>query len=298
MVGTIRQPGADKGASGRDGNPAAARSGVRRLLLAILLVLMLAPPVAKGQAHGTSREAASLSARMRAFLEETADGATADRLVPYFPRRGDWTWYHTVHQDGAPDRVEAWRFPAAATRDALKPCGPAWESFAFQQHGQPSGVLSSQVMDHGTRWRRIGETRFVPPGAPGRSPVFVEWRREDGAWVVSSFGDESFLARRLPGIVSGMVRRDTTGPLPAAEAFAAGAPWYERNEPITFQGLRYIKYGNPYPAAGTKLAWIGVLGPIRVYAAQDEGRVPYMIYLPVAPGSYQRYETFNAPACP
>ena len=38
------------------------------------------------------------------------------------------------------------------------------------------------------RWRRVGGNRFVPPGAPASSPIFVEWRREGDAWVVAAAG--------------------------------------------------------------------------------------------------------------
>lgn len=268
--------------------------GPRWAIPAAALCLALLPQPARAQTPA-SRE--TLSARMHRFLDDVM-GAPKDSLAAYFPRRGDWTWYHTVHQDGAPDRLGVWRFPAAATRDAVRTCGPAWESFEFQPEGQPLGVLSSQVLDHGTRWRRVSGTRFVPPGAAAGGPVFVEWRREDGTWVVSAFGDESFRSRPLPGAVAGMVRRDTTGPLPAAEAFAAGQPWYERNEPIDFEGYRYIRYGGPRAMNPQDLAWIGVLGSIRVYTGPRSPSIPPTLYLPVAAGTYAPYVSHQAPICP
>jgi hypothetical protein len=284
VSGTLTQPGLH-GTLTRPG----------RLLLAVAICVSLAPQSAEPQTP-RPREPATLSQRMRAFLE-LVDGAPAEIVAAYFPRRGDWTWYQTVHHDGGADRAGVWRFPGASTRDAIRRCGPAWESFAFQPEGQPLGVLSSQVLDHGTRWRRVGGTRFVPPGAPARSPVFVEWRREDGAWVVSSFGDESFRARPLPGRAASMVRRDTTGPLPAEERFASGQPWFESNESITFDELRYIKYGNPRALDRNDLTWIGVRGPIRVYVERDEARVPHVIHIPTAPGIYQPYKSDQAPLC-
>ena len=64
---------------------------------------------------------------------------------------------------------------------------------------QPIGRLSHQVMHRGTGWRRVrGGSRFVPRDAPDDSPLFVEWRREGGTWVVSAVGDESFHDVPLP----------------------------------------------------------------------------------------------------
>lgn len=242
------------------------------------------------------RRGEPLAERMHRFLDDVM-GAPEATLAAYFPRRDDWTWYHTVHEDGAPDRMEVWRFPASATLDAIRTCGPAWESFQFQPEGQPVGVLSWQVLDHGRQWRRVSGTRFVPPGAPARGPVFVEWRREDGTWVVSAFGDESFRGRPLRGTVAGTVRRDTTGPVPAQEIFAGDEPWYENNEPITLEGYRYIKYGYPRVLDQSEVGWIGMHRAIRVYAERGSPPIPHVLYLPVAPGTYQPYVSDQAPMC-
>lgn len=268
---------------------------VARLLLACILSVMLLPHFAGGQARAPANRDA-LAARTDAFLD-LIDGQT-DTLAAFFPRRGDWTWFHTVHQDGGPDRVQVWRFPGGATREAIKMCGPAWESFIIQYESHPVGVLSWHVLENGRRWRRVGGTRFVPPGASANSPAFVEWRREDGRWVLSAFGDESFRRRQLPGAASGMVRRDTTGPMPTEERFAAGQPWYESGRPITFDGLRYAKYGTPRAIDQGELAWFGVLGAVRVYTLVRHSGDLSGIYLPVSSGVYQRYQTDQMSLCP
>ncbi|HZG43128.1 MAG TPA: hypothetical protein VEY93_09210 [Longimicrobium sp.] len=267
---------------------------VARLLLACIAVI-LSPHLADGQEHADIPRRQGLAGQTDAFLDLI--GGRTDPLVAFFPRRGDWTWFHTVHQDGGPALLQVWRFPGGAAREAIKTCGPAWESFTIQYESHPVGVLSWHVIENGRRWRRVGGTRFVPPGASANSPVFVEWRREDGRWVLSAFGDETFHRRRLPGIASGMVRRDTTGPLPAVERFAAGQPWYESGRPITFEGLRYLRYGTARMIDRGELAWFGVLGAVRVYTLVRHSGDWSVIYLPVAAGVYQAYQTDQMSFC-
>jgi hypothetical protein len=105
-----------------------------------------------------------------------------------------------VHTDHAAsgDRVQAWRFPAADAPRALQ--GPLGPSFHISVESQPIGLFAHQVMERTRgpevrtplRWRRVRGSRMVPAGEPVTAGFFVEWRREDGAWVISSFGDESF----------------------------------------------------------------------------------------------------------
>lgn len=147
------------------------------------------------------------------------------------------------------------------------------------------------------RWRRVRGNRFVPPGAPDRSPVFVEWRRENGEWVISAFGDERYHGRRLAGRVRSMIERIPPHPLPAEEAYAAGASWYVNNEPITFEGRRYLKYGLPSKIEERELTWIGVLGRIRVYAERDRAAAPEVIFVATAPGEFHPYQTYER-VCP
>ncbi len=45
---------------------------------------------------------------------------------------------------------------------------------------------------------RRGRGAAPPTREPASSPTFVEWRREDGRWVVSAFGDESGRVHEVP----------------------------------------------------------------------------------------------------
>lgn len=171
----------------------------RRPLGAVLLAAIFASSRPCGaQASEESRATANvevLDQRMRAFLESVRHGG-ADTAAAYFPSSGDWSYVHTSHRDDG-DRVGVWRFPSAQAQQAIRR-GPLRKVFSIDYHGQQIGLFAHQVMNRGTEWRRVRGNRYVPPGASASSPVFVEWRREGDAWVVSSFGDESFPNGRLP----------------------------------------------------------------------------------------------------
>lgn len=238
------------------------------------------------------RAQTSLAGRMQAFVEAAPD-APNDSVAAFFPRRGDWTWVHTRRPFDAPGppRVSTWRFGGAETPRAIGDGGPVCESF-----DESGGVgpyeerLGMQTRAHRGPWRRVRGTRFVPAGEPAASPVFVEWRREDGAWVVSAFGDVDVyfprvLERRAPA-----AWRDTTG-VPDGAAFAR-ADWYM----ITLDGLRYPTYGNPRPVDRSRLARIGLFEGVSVFAERDENpNTPYVVYLPTAPGEYQAYQAPHGP---
>ena len=265
---------------------------------AILLAALLAagaPSAARTQAPAPvppAADAATLQGRMRAFLDSLERG----RAAGFFPARGEWTWVQTTHTpDG--DRVGTWRFRPQDTAPAMEVCGPLFGSFAFLPHGQPVGGLMHRAFESQGKWRRVRGNRFVPAGQGAGSPVFVEWRREDGRWVVAAFGDEGWQGPRLLGQVAGMVRFDTTQATPA-DAYITGESWYTRNEPVTAGGYRYIRYGHPRPIGAAELTWAGRLGGARVYvergiALQDAE----VIYLPTGPGQYQPYMTERNPVC-
>lgn len=250
------------------------------LCLAVLLSLAALP--ARAQAPD-----GSLATRMRAFAAAAAD-APNDSVAAFFPRRGDWTWVHTRQPSsrrGAP-RVGTWRFGGAQTLRAIGAGGPVCESFDGPGgFGPPEERLGMQTLMHRGPWRRVRGTRFVPPGESAASPVFVEWRREDGAWVVSAFGDVGVydppvLGRRPPA-----AWRDTTGV--REDAAFARADWYT----ITLNGLHYTKYGNPRPRDRSGLVRIGLFQGVSVFAEPDEDPDwPARVYLLTAPGQFQAYE--------
>jgi hypothetical protein len=259
--------------------------GNRTFFLAALLTLAAVPLDAQ----------ASLAARMQAFVDEIEDFPNTE-LAAFFPRRGDWTWFETVI-DLRTERVRGagiWRFPGAETLRAIGAGGPVCDSFegTIGDYGPLDGRLGMQVMMNAGRWRRVRGTRFVPPGADGRSPVFVEWRREDGEWVVSAFGDVGYHFPWPLGRPANSIARDTAV-VPEDAAFAP-ADWYM----ITLEGRRSSRYGAPRPIHRAELARVGVLERVSIYVARDETwDTAEVLYLPVAPGRYQPYARPLARPC-
>lgn len=180
---------------------------MRRLRIPALLrstaVALLACAALMANAAGQARSVGgvgtgpgALEQRMNSFLQ-AVNRRKADTVATLFPRTGDWTYLHTTYLERG-RHVGVRRFRGGEALQAIRARGPLWEPFTIQYEGQPIGLFAHQVMLRGTAWRRVRGTRFVPPGAPASSGIFVEWRHEEGEWVVSAFGDESFKGRPLP----------------------------------------------------------------------------------------------------
>lgn len=249
-----------------------------------ILPLLLAIPLRAAAQDG-------LESRNAAFLRAVKH-APRDSVAAFFPRRGDWTW--TQAAEGAPPghRMTVWRFAATETLRTIRRGGPVCAS--FWQSGGGVGpietVLVMRINRDGTRWRRVAGNRFVPPGESARSPVFVQWRREDSRWVVSTFGDATYWFPRVLGeFRGGDVVRDTVLRLPPTPVYAAEAPWYVESRPITFEGYRYIKYGLPRALADSLITRVGRFGLVGVHTAKRDAAAE-ILYIPVAPGQYQPYE--------
>jgi hypothetical protein len=160
------------------------------ILLAAML-LAAGPGALQGQ---SVERAASIEARMRAFLTSNAR-RSQESAAAFFPRSGAFTWMKTSHLADR-DVVGVWRFRAADFRAAYH--GPLWDVLNVDQHGQRVGSLSHQIVVRRSTWRRVRGNRFVPTDALDASPVFVQWRREGGQWVISAVGDESYKDAPLP----------------------------------------------------------------------------------------------------
>jgi len=235
---------------------------------------------------------------MRGFLDAVAYHSDVPAIA-FFPREHEWTWVHTVHLYTGKVAVGTWRFRASETERVIYDCGPARLSFYRSKEGQPEG-LSAEVEDDPPVWREVGRNRFVPPGRSSSSPVFVEWRRENGRWVIASFGDESTRGPRLAGTVLGDVMRMRSLPDPARPSYAAGKPWYVAGEVLYFEGHRYVKYGLPRELQPHELDQIGWIGDIRVYVEKGYARLhaPAVLYVPEAADSYQPYIDYAPDNCP
>jgi len=205
-------------------------------------------------------------------------------------------------------RTGVWRFTGGGeTFRAITMDGPVCDSFDHPRGevGPYEGRFGMRALAaEGRPWRRVRGNRFVPPGETDDSEVFVEWRREDGRWVVSVFGEEAIYLPRVLGVELGMIIPDTTG-VPEEGApyarYAAGHSWYEDDAPVTLRGFRYVKYGLPRRFTAEErgyLGRIGALGAVSVYAerALAEPR-PGIVYLPVSPGEFQPYTGFGPLPC-
>jgi hypothetical protein len=256
-----------------------------------ILPLLLAIPLRAAAQDG-------LESRNEGFLRAMWN-APSDSVAAFFPRRGDWTWTQVVQ--GAPPwrGLTVWRFAAPETLRTILRYGPVCESFrGFLGHY--GNELEMRISADGTRWRRVAGNRFVPPGESARSPMFVQWRREDGRWVVSAFGHATHWFPPVLGYSRGdHVVPDTVLPLPSTPVYAAEAPWYLDSRTIYFKDLRYTRFGLPVAIADSlSLRRVGRFGLIGVYV--EKGSIyAELIYIPLAPGQYQRYEMGHGPVrCP
>jgi hypothetical protein len=144
---------------------------------------------------GHRTEQNGLPSRMDQFLR-AVQRRNVDSISAFFPRRGDWTYQRTKHvRDGR--RVGRWKFGPEDTPRAIR-SGPLESSFTIDIEAQPVGTLIHQLAFRSGRWHQLPGLRFVPPGGGPDSGIFVTWRREDGAWVISSFGDECYGDTKLP----------------------------------------------------------------------------------------------------
>lgn len=260
----------------------------------LLLSLALAAPAA-AQSGRVPQE------RMDAFVTAVQEFGR-DTLLGFFPRGGAWTWEHTVHQDGRPDVVGRWRF---VTGDLLRRMdgGPLCESFTHGGDAIPTESFNWIIREHPGRWRRVGGNRFVPPGASARARTFVQWRREEGRWVIDAFGNESWRGPAVLGIETNAVRRDGGGPpafpLPPEDRVAGGTAWYESNEMIVVEGERLIKYGMPRPIEAELLQRFGFVHGVPVYVEVGTRGTPEVVYLPVdRNGVFQPYQDTVGDGCP
>ncbi|MFL5384209.1 MAG: hypothetical protein ACJ8GN_16940 [Longimicrobiaceae bacterium] len=253
-----------------------------------ILPLLLAIPLRAAAQDG-------LESRNEAFLRAVSR-APDDSVAAFFPRRGDWTWTRVT--EGAPPGHPpgVWRFAAPETLRTVWRYGPVCSSFrGFENYLW--NMLEMRIETDGTRWRRVAGNRFVPPGESARSPLFVQWRREDGRWVVSAFGHATSWFPRVLGYSPGDdVVPDTVLPLPPTPVYAAEAPWHEGWR-ISFKDRSYTKYGLPRAISDTlSLRRVGRFGLIGVYTVKDDADI---LYIPLAPGQYQLYEIGHGPvACP
>ena len=234
---------------------------------------------------------------MDAFLQALRSDSR-DSIAAFFPRRGDWSWVRTVREPNGPAVVVVGvrRFSGAETVRVIGRGGPACGSVdqgnghsgPFEEH------LGMQARMHRGSWPRVDATRFVPPGGTARSPIFVEWKKEDGEWVVLAIGDQS-VGFPHPPLTRSDVQRGT--PVDSAETDATRAAWFRENAVIHFNGLRYVKYGYPRSAERSRLSRFGHRDGVPLFVESGTNEAPDVFYVPVGPSLFQLYETHGPAPC-
>ena len=265
------------------------------LLLVLACALSAGPLAAQARPRGSGPEA-----RMDAFLHMMRE--RDDSLSAFFPRRAEVAWVLTTH-DPARGRVAGRSlFRPSEVLRAMEWNGPLCETFSLGGDAITVGTLMYRIWESPGRWRRVGAARFVPPGASARSPTFVEWRREDGRWVIAAFGDERWSGPRLLGVERNHVVRDAAPAGGAAasqvsEVYAAGAPWFEEHEPIRAEGHGLVKYGLPRPLSPDEIRRYGTVNGVAAYVEAGSRGRPEVLYVAVAPGRYQPYQNMTSTGC-
>lgn len=259
------------------------------------LAMLVAVCSAGGADAQPAAAGASLQARNEAFLQ-AASRSEPDSLVAYFPREGTWTWTQRYINRHA---VLRWRFGAEETLRAIDFGGPACDLFDSPR-GETGPVEGSSVamkaMEHGTRWRRVPGNGFVPPGSASSSPIYVRWRRERGAWVITEIGGTAWYQEpRLLGRELNSATTDTTAQ--SAYAFAPSRAWFRNTEPILFGSTRFLMYGLPRELAPDELTRIGELQGVPIYAEAGASGTHEVIYVAIGSGAYQPYTRFGSPSC-
>jgi hypothetical protein len=275
--------------------------GPRRALAAVLLLAAALPIRSHAQemdSSAVSRGGWSLRRTMGVFIDGLGD--------EFFPRRGDWTYVPTTEQADGSRVTGIHRFPAAQTSRAMDPGGPICDSFSMGESVR-SGTLREWSMAEKSGldrpWRRVGTARFVPPGAPANSPVFVQWRREDGQWVIDSYGEWRRYWPSLPGrlvneVVADAHRSALRLPLAATERMAPGTAWFDSNQPIVVLEHHFTRYGLPRQLKEGDIVRYGSLGEVGVYVEPRVEGFPQIVYIPVdRSGLFQPYENMSGNGC-
>ena len=72
--------------------------------------------------------------------------------------------------------------------------------------------------------------------------------------------------------------------------YASGAFWFEIAEPVVFEGLTFGKSPDTFEIDCEQILRVGVHEGVPVFADRAAERPLVMIFIPVRPGLWQRYE--------
>ena len=245
---------------------------------------------------------AELRSRVDEFVTALREMEPMEKIASFFPRRGVWEFVETPDKVAPGARVSRRRFGPEHTLTAIREGGPLCGSFGGVRGdvGAHEGVLVGQVQMNKGRWVHAGGNRFVPPGKGARSPIFLEWTREDGRWVISRVGEEFWYSPR--------VRRDPDWPvvrrnlvagagLPIERTFATTTQWYADHLPIRVDGRVLNKYGLVRPLGADEMERFGSVGLVPIFVDRGGVGPPEVVYALTGIGQYQPYQNMINPTC-
>jgi len=150
---------------------------------------------------------------------------------------------------------------------------------------------------HGMR-RTEPDTIFIPPPPPdtvvinlGAAPVVPEG--EPITLCLSTGRNVDLLVTAQGDTLVGPtgVPLDSLRPaMDLAGTYAGGAFWFENNEPVVFEQNRFGKASDAFSIDCNQILRVGVYEGVPVFADRAVDRPLVMIFIPVRPGVWQRYE--------
>jgi hypothetical protein len=247
-------------------------------------------------------QSAELRSRVDGFVTALREMEPMEKIASFFPRRGVWEFVETPDKVAPGARVGRRRFGPEHTLTAIREGGPLCNSFGGVRGdvGAHEGALVTQVQANERRWVHAGGNRFVPPGKSARSPIFLEWMREDGRWVIARVGEESWYSPRVlrdPGWP--VVRRNLvagTG-LPIERTFATTTRWYADHLPIRVHGRVLNKYGLARALGADEVERFGSVGLVPIFVERGVVGSPEVVYALTGIGEYQPYQNMTNSTC-
>jgi hypothetical protein len=264
------------------------------LLLTLLMLCMANTAEAQSAPAG-------LRSRMDAFAAALREMAPMVRIAGFFPRVGEWEMIRTPTRAVPGAVVNRSRFAPGQTLAAISEGGAVCGSFGgvVGDVGPYDGALVAQA-NSARAWRYVGRYRFVPPDGRADSPIYVQWAREHGAWVIARIGEEYEHQPRVAGRpAAGVLTRDTTAGnlLPAERRYGRSAAWFTSDGPIDVGGHWYFKYGLPRTIDERHVVRIGSVDVVPVFAEPAAAPMPEVMYVLAGPGEYQPYMGFGHSIC-
>jgi len=126
----------------------------------------------------------------------------------------------------------------------------------------------------------VGET---PPPPEGEATTICLSTGRNAEVVITAQGDTLVGPTAVP-IASLRPVVDFVG------GYAGGAFWFENGEQVVFEGATFGKSDDAFPIDCDQILRVGVYEGIPVFADRAAERPLVIVFLPVRPGLWQRYE--------